>query len=466
MNKDNSRRKLLCTLGWVAALGAFQYGTHARAAETSSSLKPNIIFIMADDLGYADLGCYGQRIIKTPYIDSFARGSIRFTHCHTGASVCAPSRSVLMTGQHTGHTTVRGNKGSNTPPHDGQKGRIPLKISDITVAEMLKRAGYATGITGKWGLGEPGSTGLPNDHGFDEWLGYLNQDHAPDYFTDYLWRNKEKMALEGNKEGKRGQYTHDVFTEFALDFVRRNRSRPFFLYVPYCIPHARYEIPSTAPYENEPWEKDAKVHAAMITRMDKDVGHILDLLKELDIADNTIVFFCSDNGSARGWAGIFDSNGPLRGKKGTVYEGGTRTPMIVRWPGKTPVGQISDTPWYFADVMPTLAEIAGVTPPKNIDGTSILPTLLGRKQDLSKRYMYWEKISKGRLQQAVRKGNWKAIKQGPETPLELYDLSSDIDESNNIAGEHPEIVAEIENYLNTVRTESPHWPTEDKPSER
>ncbi len=462
MNRSISRRKFFGILGWAAASGTLLHGKHASAAKPTGT-KPNIIFIMADDLGYADLGCYGQEIIKTPYIDSFATESIRFTHCHTGASVCAPSRSVLMTGQHTGHTTVRGNKGSNTPPHDGQKGRIPLKRSDITVAEILKKAGYVTGITGKWGLGEPGSTGLPNDHGFDEWLGYLNQDHAPDYFTEYLWHNKGKMVLEGNKDGKRGQYSHDVLTEFALDFVRQNRSRPFFLYVPYCIPHKKYEIPSTAPYENEPWEEDAKVHAAMITRMDKDVGRILALLKELDIEDNTIVFFCSDNGSARGWGeGIFDSNGPLRGKKGSNYEGGTRTPMIVRWPGKTPVGQVSDAPWYFADIMPTFAEIGGAIAPKNIDGVSVLPTLLGRKQDLGKRYMYWEKISNGRLQQAVRKGNWKAIKEGPDALLELYDLSTDIGESNNIAGEDPGIVAEIEAYLKTARTESLYWPTENE----
>ncbi|HEC03470.1 MAG TPA: sulfatase, partial [Phycisphaerales bacterium] len=213
-------------------------GSFRAEALAFGSEKPNIIFIMADDLGYADLGCYGQKFIETPYVDRMAREGLKFTQCYTGAMVCAPSRSVLMTGQHTGHTRVRGNKGINTPPHDGQDRRIPLRPEDFTVARLLQNAGYRTGITGKWGLGEPGSTGLPNDHGFDEWLGYLNQDHAPDYFTDFLWRNKERQLIPDNAGKKRRIYSHDLFTEFALDFIRKNKSRPFFLYVPYCIPHA------------------------------------------------------------------------------------------------------------------------------------------------------------------------------------------------------------------------------------
>lgn len=420
--------------------------------------SPNIIFIMADDLGYADLGCYGQKHIKTPYIDRMATESLRFSNCYTGASVCAPCRSVLMTGQHLGHTTVRGNHGKNAPKHDGQEGRIPLKSTDITVATVLKQAGYATGITGKWGLGEPGSTGLPNDHGFDEWLGYLNQDHAPDYWTEFLWRNKEKMPLPGNKNGQQKQYSHDELTKFALNFIRENRDGPFFLYVPYCIPHKEYQVPNLKPYEDQPWEQDAKAHAAMITRMDRDVGRILELIKELDIDDETIVFFCSDNGSARGWPGVFDSSGPLREKKGSLYEGGIRTPMIVRWPGRIAENQESDTPWYFADILPTFAELGGATPPKNIDGVSILPTLLGKKQKLN-RFLYWEQIKAGGLKQAVRQGRWKAVRWGPDQPLELYDLSKDIAETNDVADEHPKVIARIKEYLSDARTESPHWPT-------
>jgi len=457
-----SRRTFLQGIGLGAgscALGALRENATAFADEPSSR-KPNIIFIMADDLGYAELGCYGQKLIKTPYVDQMARESTRFTDCYTGAAVCAPSRSVLMTGQHTGHTTVRGNHGINTPKHDGQEGRIPLKADDVTVAEILKSAGYATGITGKWGLGEPGSTGLPTDHGFDEWLGYLNQDHAPDYFTDYLWRNKSKMVLEGNKNGKHGQYTHDLFTEFALNFIRQNSSRPFFLYVPYCIPHKKMEVPSLAPYENETWDKEAVTRAAMITRMDKDVGRILTLLKELDIDSDTIVFFCSDNGVSQRWDGLFDGCGPFREKKGSLYEGGISTPMIVRWPGKVPAARVDDTAWYFADVLPTLAELAGAASPENIDGISVLPTLLGRAQDFGDRFMYWEHHGKNaELHQAVRRGNWKAVRHGLDNPLELYDLSADIGESNDLADGHPEIVAQMKTFLQSARTESLYWPT-------
>ncbi|MCD6287728.1 MAG: arylsulfatase, partial [Candidatus Hydrogenedentes bacterium] len=398
---------------------------------------------MTDDLGYGEVGCYGQKLIKTPCIDQMAREGTRFTDCYAGAPVCAPCRSVLMTGQHTGHTTVRNNKGKNEPKHDGQKGRIPLKADDVTVAEVLKKAGYATGMTGKWGLGEPGSTGLPNDHGFDEWLGYLNQDHAPHYYTDWLWHNKEKMILKGNLNGGRKQYTHDLFTEFALDFIRSNQTQPFFLYVPYCIPHFKLEVPSLAPYENETWDKDAVTRAAMITRMDRDVGRIFDLLKELDLDRDTIVFFCSDNGVSQRWDGLFDGCGPFREKKGSLYEGGIRIPMIVRWPGRTPAGRVDGTPWYLADVMPTLADIAGTSVPDNIDGVNVLPTLLGKRQDLSRRFMYWEKPG-SELRQAVRWGKWKAVRQGQDNPIELYDLDKDIGETTDVADQHPAVVARID----------------------
>jgi len=299
--------------------------------------KPNIIFIMADDLGYNDLGCYGQQKIKTPKINQLADEGIRFTQCYAGASVCAPSRSVLMTGQHTGHTRVRANKGKVGGV--GPERRVPLEPEDITVAEILKRAGYVTGITGKWGLGEPESTGIPTQQGFDEWFGYLNQNKAHSYYPPYLWHNEKKKILKGNQDGKQKEYTHDMFTKFALDFIQKNKNIPFFLYLPYAIPHAKYEIPSLDPYVNEDWPQDSKVHAAMITRLDRDIGQIMSLLKKLNIDKNTIVFFCSDNGAAKRWEGIFNSSGSLRGKKRTMYEGGIRTPMIVRYPGKTPMGK-------------------------------------------------------------------------------------------------------------------------------
>jgi len=417
--------------------------------------KPNIIFILADDLGYGDLGCYGQQKIHTPNIDKLADEGMRFTNCYAGSTVCAPSRSVLMTGQHTGHTRVRGNSGKVGGV--GPQKRVPLKPQDLTVAEILKQAGYSTGITGKWGLGEPDTSGVPNRQGFDQWFGYLNQRNAHSYYPPYLWRNEEKMILEGNQNDQRRQYTHDMFTDFALDFIRNYKTNPIFLYLPYTVPHAKYEIPSTEPYAKESWPKDWKVHAAMITRMDRDIGRIMALLKELGLDGRTIVFFCSDNGAAQRWEGLFDSSGPLRGRKRDMYEGGIRTPMIVRWPGKVAAGKTSDAVWYFADFLPTAAVLAGVEPPKNIDGVSVVDTLLGKKQNLSDRFLYWEFFERG-FNQAVRWRHWKAVRLGLEKSLELYDLSNDIAEKNNVARQHPDIVAKFEAYLKQARTESVHWP--------
>jgi arylsulfatase A-like enzyme len=424
--------------------------------------RPNIIFIMADDLGYGDLGVYGQKVIQTPNIDQLAQDGMRFTQAYAGASVCAPSRSVLMTGQHTGNTTVRGNTGmGGVTGLTGKEGRVPLRAEDVTIAEVLKEAGYATGMTGKWGLGEPGTTGEPNDQGFDEWFGYLNQRRAHTYYPTFLWRNKEKVILDGNLAEPKTDYTHDMITNFALDFIRDHQSQPFFLYLPYCIPHDDYEIPSVEPYADQRWTETEKIFAAMITRMDGDVGQIMALLKELGIDENTVVFFCSDNGAAQRWEGRFDSSGPLRGKKRDLYEGGIRTPMIARWPGRIQPGTVSDLVWYFTDVLPTAAEIAGVTPPAAIDGVSVLPTLLGRQQDLSDRYLYWEFHERG-FQQAIRMGDWKAVRLGPDEELELYDLSQDIGEQHNVAAEHPQVIARIEAVLETARTPSTAWPVGDQ----
>jgi len=416
---------------------------------------PNIIFIMADDLGFGDLGCYGQKHIQTPNIDRLAVQGTRFTQCYAGSTVCAPSRSVLMTGQHTGHTRVRGNSGKVGGV--GSQRRVPLKAEDITVAEVLKRAGYVTGITGKWGLGEPDTTGIPNRQGFDEWLGYLNQKNAHSYYPPYLWHNEEKLILKGNQEGRQKQYSHDLMTDFALDFIHRHKAESFFLYLPYTIPHAKYEIPSTDPYTNESWPKDAKVHAAMITLMDRDVGRIMALLKSLNLDERTMVFFCSDNGAAKRWDGIFDSSGPLRGHKRDMYEGGIRTPMLVRWPHKVPAGKVSTAVWYFADLLPTLAELVGIKPPDNIDGISVLPAILGKKQTTDDRFLYWEFFEKG-FNQAVRWRNYKAVRPGQGKPLELYDLAKDLAEQHDIAARYPKVVAKIEEYLKTARTESPNWP--------
>jgi arylsulfatase A-like enzyme len=334
---------------------------------------------------------------------------------------------------------------------------VPLESEDVTVAEVLKQVGYVTGITGKWGLGEPETTGVPNRQGFDEWFGYLNQQAAHSYYPPYLWLNEQKQMLEGNADGKRQQYTHDMFTDFALDFIGRHKSEPFFLYLPYAVPHAKYEIPSTEPYTDKPWPADAKVHAAMITRLDGDIGRIMALLKELGIDDKTLVFFCSDNGAARRWERTFDSSGPLRGRKRDMYEGGIRTPMIVHWPGKVGAGKISHAVWYFADVLPTLAELTGAAPPADIDGISVLPALLGRRQNTGDRFLYWEFFERN-FQQAARRRNYKAVRLAPGKPLELYDLAEDIGEQHDISAEYPEVVAEFETYLRTARTESLNWP--------
>jgi arylsulfatase A-like enzyme len=462
MDKYNRREFLSLTAGSAAAVMSILAGCERElAGNGDSGKKPNIIFIMADDLGYGDLGCYGQKHILTPNIDKLAAKGTRFTDCYTGSTVCAPSRSVLMTGQHTGHTRVRNNMGKVggvlVTDNGSPQRRIPLEAEDVTVAEVLKQAGYATGITGKWGLAEPNTDGVPTRQGFDEWFGYLNQRRAHTYYPPYLWRNEEKMIIEANADDQRGQYSHDMFTKFAIDFVRQHKDGPFFLYLPYTIPHAKYEIPSIEPYTDKPWPDDAKVHAAMITRMDGDIGRIMKLLKELAIDEKTLVFFCSDNGAAKRWDGIFDSSGPLRGQKTELYEGGIRTPMIVRWPGNIPAGKISNALWYFADIMPTLADIAGATTPTDIDGMNVLPLLLGRKQRTDDRFLYWE-FPAGKFQQAVRWRNYKAIRPAPGKPLELYDLSRDIGEKNDIAQDNPDVIDKIEAYLKTARTESPNWP--------
>ena len=456
-NQILTRRDFLRTTAVAAGAAALGVTTSAFAAKKR---KPNMIFIMADDLGYGDLGCYGGKDLLTPCVDRMAAEGIRFTQVYAGHCVCAPSRSVLMTGQHGGHTRVRENKAKKGGWADevtGGRHRLPLFPEDVTIAEVLKKADYATGITGKWGLGEVGSPGEPNKQGFDEWLGYLNQNHAVYYYTDYLWKDGKKITLEGNKNGKKQQYTHDVFTDFAMDFIRRHKDKPFFLYIPYTIPHFNIEAPCIEPYADKPWKEGRKIWAAMITRMDKDVGRILKLLKTLGIDDNTIVFFCSDNGAAGG------SSGPLRGGKGKIqYEGGVRTPMVVRWPGTIPTGKVSDNQWYFPDVMATLAELAGVEPPKNIDGVSVLPSLMGKKQnELYDRFMYWEDPPRPRMIQAARWRDWKISRRvisGKADPIKLYNLKDDIGERHDVADKHPDIVAVFEKYLKTARTPSPYWP--------
>lgn len=412
---------------------------------------------MADDLGQYDLGCCGQKNILTPAVDRMAAEGRMFTQCYTGAAVCAPSRSCLMTGLHTGHTRVRNNSASTggVPP----QGRVPLRDEDLTVAEVLKEAGYATGITGKWGLGEPGTTGVPNKQGFDQWLGFLNQRHAHTYYPEYIWNNEEFQIVWGNMGRYEKQWIHDDFTEFGLDFIRQHRGGPFFLYMAYTVPHGRYEVPNDEPYSDRPWPEAAKNYAAMVTRLDGDVGKILALLKKLEIDRRTIVFFCSDNGATYTDAPI-DSAGPLRARKGSLYEGGIRTPMIVRWPGTIEPGSQSDQVWAFWDFLPTAAELAGVEPPEGIDGISMAPAILGKPQR-DHEYLYWETPSGG-YSQAVRHGPWKAVRTRWGAPLELYNLDTDLGEKKNVAAAHPDLVAKMAGFMESAHTDSEYWPVPKK----
>jgi arylsulfatase A-like enzyme len=412
---------------------------------------------MADDLGYGDLGCYGQARIKTPQVDKLATEGMRFTQCYAGSTVCAPSRSCLMTGQHTGHTLVRGNA------------RIPLRQEDTTVAEVLKDAGYATGIVGKWGLGEPDTTGVPNRQGFDYWFGYLNQRNAHNYYPEYLWRNEERHPLPDNENDARGAYTHDLFTEDALRFIDDHRHHPFFLYLPYTIPHANnelgretgdgMEVPSQGDYAHADWPDVEKNTAAMISRLDSDVGRIMERLQDLGIDEDTVVFFTSDNGPHREGghdADFFDSRGPLRGIKRDLYEGGIRVPMIARWPGVIPRGVVSDTPWAFWDLLPTAADIAGAVPPEDVDGVSVLPALRGEEQTPHE-YLYWEFYERG-FDQAVRMGPWKGVRRSRnEDRLELYNLDDDIGETTDIAAEHPGIASRIAAVMREAHADNEHY---------
>jgi arylsulfatase A-like enzyme len=454
------RTKLFIVITLALLAGSASGLTGYLTAQT----KPNIIFIHADDLGYGDLSCYGQQKFKTPNLDRLASEGARFTQYYAGSTVCAPSRSALMTGQHTGHTRIRGNA------------RHPLLPGDVTVAEVLKSAGYKTGLIGKWGLGEAGTSGIPTKQGFDYFFGYLNQRHAHNYYPTFLWRNEEQVKLrnlvpdedaEGSgNSSNRLDYSHDLMAEETLKFVEQNRRQPFFLYLAFTIPHANnearnkgMEVPELGEFASKDWPEQERAKAAMIARMDRDVGRLMALLKKIGVDDNTVVFFTSDNGPHREGGSdpdFFDSNGALKGIKRDLYEGGIRVPMIVRWPKKVKAGTTSDQVWSHWDFLPTAAGIAGAKSPANIDGISMLPALLGKKQR-NHEFLYWEFHERG-FAQAVRMGDWKAVCKSLGTPLELYDLKSDIGEQNDLASKHPDVVRKVEDYLKTARTESELWP--------
>jgi arylsulfatase A-like enzyme len=428
---------------------------------TAAPEKPNIIYILADDLGYGDLGCYGGKTIQTPRIDQMRSEGLKFTQHYSGSCMCAPTRACLMTGLHTGHARVRAN-GSHL-----QSARVPLLDEDVTVAEVLKNAGYATGVIGKWGLGEEGSSGIPNRQGFDFWFGYLNQSNAHHYYPPFLWRNEEQVLYPDNPE-KRTHYSHDLFTEEGLRFIKEHREGSFFLYMAYTIPHVDLDVPddSKEPYigkieETEPYGTPGGQHyrhetqphatfAGMVSRLDRDVGRLLDLVKELNLEENTLVIFTSDNGpTSAGGADpkFFDGNGPLRGIKFEFYEGGIRAPMIARWPGVIEAGTETDHISAHWDMLPTFAELAGMKAPKDIDGTSMAPLLSGDAAGQKPvPFLYWEGYARGG-EQVVRRGPWKAIRtkviDARKTAFELYNLDADLAETTNVAEQNPDLVAEL-----------------------
>ena len=448
-------------------LTALSFGLLALFCGQSSAepAKPNLIYLLADDLGYGDLGSYGQQLIRTPHLDKMAADGLRLTQHYAGAPSCHPSRCVLFTGKHTGHAFIRGNS------------KLPLRPGDYTLSQMLKEAGYATGGIGKWALGDHDSTGAPWRKGMDEFFDYLDQTHAHTYYPDHLWKNGERLEIPENTDGKREVYSHDLFAEFALDFIRRHKDEPFFFYGAFTIPHAEVTVPddSLAEYLDKwpepkafpgsktycPQDKPRAHRAGMITRLDRDIGRLLDLLDELGLAENTLVIFTSDNGPITAGGQdpeFFDSNGPLRDLKFTLYEGGIRVPFLARWKGKIAPGTVSDHVSDFADIVPTLAAAAGIAVPDSFgerDGVSILPTLFGAGGEQENRaHFYWEAAP----QQAARRGDWKAYRPTPGKPIQLYHLGDDIGETRDLAGENPDLVLEFERLMAELRTDSTEFP--------
>ncbi|MEM7110048.1 MAG: arylsulfatase [Bacteroidota bacterium] len=479
---------LYLNLGLQGILSIFPTTTEPSDTLVAKDFEtPNIVYILADDLGYGDLSCYGQEKFSTPNIDRLAAAGMRFTQHYAGSTVCAPSRSALMTGQHTGHTFVRGNLDVKS------EGQYPLPAETFTLAEALKEIGYATGAFGKWGLGFPGSEGDPNHQGFDTFFGYNCQQIAHHYYPYHLWSNQDSVVLAANAGKQKGAYAPELIHREALRFIQENKNRPFFLYLPSVIPHAELIAPDSVMhkylkrfepevnykgydqgprYRSGPYESQANAHAAfvaMIEILDRQVGEIVHTLEELGLSDNTLIIFTSDNGPHKeGGADpeYFNSNGPLRGFKRDLYEGGIRVPMIAKWPNTIPAGSNSKHVSAFWDVFPTLAELTDIELPDHIDGISFLPTLIGKnEQQAQHKYLYWEFHERGgRL--AVRKGNWKAVRydafKGSESPLELYDLRQDIGETNNLAEAYPGVIAEIKKILDEARTPSDVFTFESK----
>ena len=426
--------------------------SHALAAEGG---PPNVIFILADDLGLGDLGCYGGTAVPTPNIDRLAAEGLRFTNAYSASAVCAPTRCGLMTGKHMGHASRRANGSRN--------GHIPLAPEEVTVAELLKQAGYATGGFGKWGLGNVGTTGVPEKQGFDVFYGYYDQVHAHNYFPAVLIRNSVDVPMPGGngvpgREGHGDAYSQDLIAQETFKFIETNRERPFFCYVAWTLPHGRFEIPDASAFADKPWNQRVKTHAAMIARLDADVGRLMAKLEQLGLDEKTLVIFSSDNGADGPGREEFNGTAGLRGHKRHLYEGGIRAPMIACWPGAIKARSESDLLTSQVDFLRTACELAGVDAPADADGVSIAPTLLGKDQAASRRALYWE-IYEGPhpFQQAVRMDQWKGYRTALDGPLELYDLQADPQERSNVAAKHAEVVEQIEAIMADEHVRNPNW---------
>ncbi len=471
------------TLSLMAMIGLW-WSSAIGAQSVVAPKRPNIILILADDLGYGDIAAFDTTEIETPNLSRMAAEGVKFTQFYSGSTVCAPSRSVLMTGYHVGHARVRGNAGKDIQT---------LRKGDWTVARVLKTAGYRTALVGKWGLGDVGNEGQPNDQGFDYFYGFLNQVHAHNHYPDFVWRNKSKVKLENTVQlapeaymdfhggvalpKDRRVYIEDEFRREALQFIddASKSERPFFLYYSLISPHANneadkvdwahgLEIPTYDRYAQKPWPDESKGYAAMVSHIDHSVGLIMDRLRQLGVADETLIIFTSDNGthSEGGYDPQFlDSNGPFRGIKRDMFEGGIRQPTIAWGPGLVPYGQVTEHVGYFADMWPTFAELVGLDvadlPGGARDGVSFVPSLTGRGTQQSHDFLYWEFYEHGSAQ-ALRLGKWKAVRVPMLTgPVQLYDLSTDTGETRNVASAHPDLVGRIINLMAQEHVDDPNW---------
>ncbi len=450
----------------------FMSGVSGLAQQPDAAVsKPNIVFILADDLGYGDVSCYGQTKFQTPNIDKLAANGLRFTQAYAGSPVCSPSRAVLHTGLHTGHNRIRGNwclVGGIQQSGRGLR-RVHLEPEDVTIGHVMQKAGYRTGLTGKWHLGGYHLDGAPWNQGYDEFYGWLmitRDMHDPLHFPPYFYENEKLIPVEGNQRAPRTTYIEDLTTDYALKFLEANKDKPFLLVVNSAAPHANPGVPHTRDFDHETsWTPGARVYAQKILNLDNTVGRIMAKLEELELTRNTLVIFSSDNGprsdsrpALTRTAQFFNSNGALQGYKRDVYEGGVRVPTIAHWPGRVPAGKTSEAIWGFVDIMPTFAELGGAEVPERIDGISVVEALFNHETRYDDRMLYWEFYEKKGFTQAVRWGKWKAVRLAWEGPLQLFDLTQNVGEAPDIAKDHPDVVKKIEAFLKTARVEWPNWP--------